>query len=73
MEIEEQYQKMYEKAKKIAEDDIAKYPLQKKNIYDSLRSRMEKHLIGMIEMYCVANPNITEDDIKQFNKKVGIE
>jgi hypothetical protein len=48
METTEEYQKIYDKAKSLAKDDVKTYPLIKK---ETERDRFERHLIGMIEIY----------------------
>jgi len=47
-DISTDYDLYYTKAKELADDDVEKYPLQKN---ETLRDRMERHLIGMLEMH----------------------
>lgn len=47
-QISTEYKTFWETAKEIADEDIKVYPLYKKELK---RDRVEKHLIGMIELY----------------------
>jgi len=48
--IAPEYIAYYDTAKLLADDDVKKYPLQKN---ETLRDRMERHLLGMLEMHSV--------------------
>ena len=48
--IGERYQQFVAIANKLGDEDLKKFPLDKKG-QEIARDRMERHLIGMIEMY----------------------
>lgn len=49
-EIADEYRIFWELANKLTEQDIRRYPLEKK---ETARDRMTRHLIGMAEMYSI--------------------
>ena len=48
--IAKEYQEFCELAEELAKQDQVKYPLEG---YESTRTRFEKHLLGMLEMYSI--------------------
>ena len=49
-EIADTYREFFNVAEELAEKDLRKYPVDK---HEVARDRLEKHLIGMIELYSI--------------------
>lgn len=50
-EIATEYKEFVDLANELAQKDVARYPLDKRNKYDTPKDRFQRHLIGMIELY----------------------